>query len=411
MKVFYYLWPLLLLLAACRSEENTIPTQDIFTLSNCEEQPSVCELTDANNTFGFHLFQRLHEEAPADNLFISPFSIATALTMTLNGADGATYEAMNQTLAYGEQELDQINGAYQLLLSDLPLLDPSVTMQPANSVWYRQSFHILDSFKEVNATYFYSPPQEVDFRDPATVDQINGWISDHTGGKIDELLEVIPAEAVMYLINAVYFKGAWRWPFDPADTGTVDFTKNNGEKTPTPMMRFPKAIEAPVFFNATVSGVDLPFGDSTFAMTLLLPAPESSVDAVVGELAAGAWPEWTASLAVDEVTVALPRLALRYQKKLNEVLKAMGMAVAFSGDGADFSKMSPADLFISLVKHEAFIEVNEAGAEGGAATLVEISREAATLNELVFNRPFVFVIREVNTNSVLFAGKMMDPQY
>lgn len=408
MKKYPFFLSLIFFLWACDPENSELPAP--ANPIDCNQQPGVCELTAANNHFGFDLFRRLHQEEPAENLFLSPFSISTALTMTLNGAAGQTYTDMHQTLAYDNLLLEDINGSYRELLTLLPQLDPSVTMQPANSIWYDLDFPVSADFLDVNEQFFNSPAQAVDFRDPATVGQINGWVSDRTGGKIDELLAEIPPNAVMYLINAIYFKGKWRWPLDPADTETADFERVDGTTVPVNLMQYEGEIIAPVFYNDLVAGIDLPFADSTFAMTLLLPHPESSVNAVVDELAAGAWPEWTAALAPAEVKVALPRFAMRYKKELNDVLKVMGMEVAFDPNKADFTKMGTDGLWISLVKHEAFIEVNEEGSEAGAATLVEISRESAALNELRFTRPFLFVIREVGSNAVLFAGKVMEPQ-
>ena len=144
-------------------------------------------------------------------------------------------------------------------------------------------------------------------------------------------------------------------------------------------------------------------------LALQLPLPGSSLNVVIDELAPGAWPEWAAALAPAEVEEALPRFKMRYKNELNEVLKAMGMAIAFDANKTDLSKMGTDGLFISLVKPEAFVEVNEEGSEAGAATLVEISRESAALNQLRFTRPFLFVIRDVGSNAVLFAGKVMNP--
>ncbi len=376
----------------------------------CVENPVACELVSANNEFGFNLFQRLHEESPNDNIFISPLSISTALSMTLNGAAGETREGMKNTLAYNDLSIDDINNAYQYVLTALPLLDNHVQMYPANSIWYEKTFPVKVPFLNTNQTYFDSEINPLDFKDPNSVDILNGWVNDKTKGKIPTIIDEISPDAIMYLINAIYFKGDWRKQFDEDKTITGDFYKADGTTVPVKLMNYGGETDMRYFENDKIQAVDLPYGDSVFSMSLLLPKENYSLDQLINDLKAGAWNDWQDDFNNQQVVLHMPRFKMEYEKVLNDHMIAMGMDLAFRSDAADFSNIADANLYISLVKHKSFVEVNEKGAEAAAVTIVGI--EVTSVPQYVsvtFNRPFVFLIRENKSNGVLFAGKMMEP--
>ena len=380
------------------------PPAEVFS---CLDQTDACNLAQANNTFGFDIFRQLHEADPADNIFISPLSISAALSMTANGAEEATLTQMRDVLAQAEMTEQEVNDAFKFYLPTLVDIDPAVTMLPANSIWYDEPFPVHQAFLDANQEYFDAQVEALDFKDPGAVDVINGWIADNTNDRIQDMLQTIPTEAVMYLINAVYFKGDWRFAFDEEDTYDGEFTNLAGQPEATPMMNFPDGVDLPYYETEDFQILDLPFADSVYSMTLLLPRPSSTLDAMIDQLDTGNWESWIAALQTEEVRVTLPRFTMEYEKKLNDALKALGMTDAFDRDLADFDRLSPDPRpYISMVKHKSFLEVNEVGSEAAAATVVEIVVESISGYYFNADRPFLLAIRERAGNGVLFLGKV-----
>ena len=410
----HFLYPSLLLamlvFTQCSETEPLItpPTPNVNVDNyGCDDQPTACELIEANNSFGFNIFQKLHEEKPDSNIFISPLSISTALTMTLNGADGETKTQMHNTLELEGLSLDEVNNAYQYVLTALPALDANTELQLANSIWHDLDFAAHTEFLDVNANYFNSTVEALDFKEPSSVDVINGWVSDNTNGLIEDILLEIPPDAVMYLINAIYFKGAWRFPFDSEFTVNADFYVTPEQTVPVDRMGYGAEVMMPYFQNELFQAVDLPYGDSTFSMTVFLPLPNQTMDDIVATFDTETYNQWVNGFENKRMNFFMPKFEMEYEKKLNDILIDLGMVHAFDGR-ADLSKLGPGGLYISMVKHKSFVEVNEEGTEAAAATVVEIAETSVGLF-VDLNRPFLFVIRENITNSVLFMGKMMNP--
>ncbi len=397
-----------LLFTQCQNNDQPQPQAPVNY--GCAENPVACELVAANNKFGFNLFQRLHQEEPNDNIFISPLSINTALSMTSNGAAGDTREGMKNTMEYLDLSMDEINNAYQYVLTALPLLDPHVQMYPANSIWYEKTYPVKVPFLNTNQEYYDSDVNPLDFKDPNSVNILNGWVNDKTKGKIPTIIDEISPDAIMYLINAIYFKGEWRKQFDEDKTIAGDFYKADGTTVPVHLMNYGGEAEMRYFENDKIQAVDLPYADSVFSMSLLLPKENYSLDQLINDLQGGAWNDWQHNFSNQEVVMYMPRFKMEYEKVLNDHLIAMGMDLAFRPGFADFSNIADDNLFISLVKHKSFVEVNEVGTEAAAVTIVGIETTSVPQYVYVsFNRPFIFLIRENKSNGVLFLGKMMEP--
>jgi serine protease inhibitor len=271
----------------CSSTDDPLPQIDAESI-DCSES-NACDLAKANNAFGFDLFQKLHEQLPNDNVFISPNSVATALAMTLNGAAGETEEDMQQTLKLQDWTLADMNAAYRYTLPLLPNLDNNVDMAIANAIYHDQNYPVYPAFLELNQTNFYSPAEALNFRDPASVDIINGWVNDNTNGLIPDIIETIPPEAVMYLLNAIYFKAPWRYQFDPALTSDRPFYLEDGTTAQVPMMTFGEEVSVSTQWNELYQAIDLPYADSVYSMTLFLPNPDVSMDELVNELSTADW--------------------------------------------------------------------------------------------------------------------------
>jgi serpin B len=387
------------------------PSPNTSTLS-CDQNPNVCKLGEATNQFGFDIFKKLNAEKPEDNLFISPLSISSALGMTLNGANGQTKEEMLKVLTAGKINLDELNQSYQTLLKELPNLDPKVKLTLANSIWYRQGFTVNPNFLSTNTTYFNSEVKPLDFGKPDAKDIINAWVSDKTNKLIPTIVDQINDNSVMFLINAIYFKGTWRKQFDPKKTYNDEFTTEKNQRVPVKMMSYSNSLAKLSYFsNEKLQAVKLPYADSLYSMTVILPKEGYTVKDVLPELTLTNWNNWNKAYTTQEVFFALPRFTLRYEASLNSSLESLGMPTAFIPKKADFSGIaSNQELFISNVKHKAFIEVDEAGTKAAAATSVEIGVTSVPNNPyFLVNRPFIFIISERLTNQAIFIGKMMNP--
>jgi len=372
------------------------------------------QLVESSNTFGFKLLNEVVEQDGDKNIFISPLSVSMALGMTLNGADGDTYEAMKETLELAGLTEEEINKSYASLIELLRGLDPEVIFQIANSIWYRQGFPTKQSFLDICQQYFDAVVEGLDFDDPAAVDIINNWVNESTNGKIEGIVDPpINPLTVMFLINAIYFKGTWKYEFDEQDTQSSPFYLLDDSEVQCQMMQQEATLA--YYKNADFQAVDLPYGNGKYSMTVLLPAQDKNIDELIAELNDSNWNEWMGSLIEQDVALYLPKFTLEYDLLMNDVLKAMGMEVAFDTGQADFTKMYDADqvglnLFISKVRHKTFVEVNEEGTEAAAVTSVEMTLESVgpDITTMRVDRPFIFVIGENHSGSILFAGKIVE---
>jgi serpin B len=335
-----------------------------------------------------------------------------ALGMTLNGANGSTRDSMIRTLEFSGLTQKDINASYKSLIALLTGIDPKVKFQIANSIWYRPDLRVEQAFKDANKEYFNAEINSIDFGSADAPNIINGWVNQNTNGKITEIVpKPIPRDMVMYLINAIYFKGTWTYKFDPSNTRDDTFTLLSGSKTTCKMM----GLKATLKYSATdqCQLVELPYGDAGFSMTVVLPKSGTSIDDFVAKLTQQQWDLWVAGLAAKEGDIFLPKFKLEYAKKLNDVLKAMGMSIAFSPSYADFTNIDVrGGLFISEVQHKTFVQVDEEGTEAAAVTSVGVGRTSIGDNFVMrVDRPFLFVIRENNTGTILFIGKIVQPKF
>ena len=402
-----FLLVLAALFSACEKQDNTGEPKKI-NISKTTEQ-----VIAADNLFGFYLFQRVLANDPvAGNIFISPTSVALALAMTYNGADGETKAAMEETLRKQGLTAEQLNQSYKDLMDALVSVDPKVLLEIANSIWYRNDVEVLPEFININRNYYNAEVNAIVFNDQAK-DIINGWVAEKTHDKITEVLDYIPEDAIMYLINAIYFKGIWRSEFEKDKTADMPFYLADGSPVQAPTMQQQDTFR--YFRNELMSAVELPYGQGNFSMMILLPNTGKTTGDIVASLSIENWNAWMQDFSEQDVVMHLPRLKFEYKKLLNDDLSDMGMGIAFS-DEADFSKIDPTrDLMISRVIHKTFVEVNEEGTEAAAVTVVEIvetSIEPGGNDGPVYfyvDRPFLFLIREKDTGAILFIGRVMNP--
>ena len=331
-----------------------------------------------------------------------------SLGMALNGAAGATYDQMRTALQFGTATQHDINAGYHSLIALLTSLDPDVTMQVANSIWYDRAFPFYQSFLDTTKTYFGADVEPLDFGNTsASLAAINGWVNTQTNGKIPSILDAIDSNDVMFLVNAIYFNGSWRARFDPAETQTADFTAADGSTQPVQLMH--RLGTMLYTSDPTYQAVELSYGDSAFAMTVLLPAPGTSVDALADSLSPAFWARLTSNLDNQQVDLHLPKLMLTYSRTLNNDLAGLGMRDAFVPNGADFTGMSSAgkSLYVSFVKQKTYVRVDENGTEAAAATATGVGTISLPSTVVMrVDRPYLFVIRERLSGTLLFMGKI-----
>lgn len=357
------------------------------------------------NAFGLALLHTVATGAPADqNVCLAPLSVQIALTMARNGAAGETEAAMHAALGYGDLSVTEVNDAFAGLIALLPRLDPEVSLAIANSAWIREDFPVLEPFTEALEASYEADVRRVPFA-PATVDAINDWIADNTAGLIDDLLDAIPEDTALYLINALALDAPWAVAFDPESTVPATFHRADGVDTDCQLMT--REASWAYVANDLFEAVDLPYGHGLLAMTVLLPREDRTVDEVLAALDADTWAAWRAGLQSTEMVLQLPRFTIENTALLNDALIDLGLGIAF-GESADFSRISPTPLAISRVLHGTYIAVDEAGTVAAGATIVEF-RETSSPAFVSCNRPFVFVIADQHTGTVLFAGVVNQP--
>jgi serine protease inhibitor len=357
----------------------------------------------SSNEFAFDLFRTGNADQHKANVFISPLSASMALGMTANGADGATYDEMRSALRQNGATREEIGAGYKSLISLLVGLDPGTTFTIANSIWQKQSFPVNAAFLDESKLYFDAQVAALDFMSPTAVPTINSWVSAHTNNKIPTILDSIDDNEIMFLINAIYFKGIWQKQFDKAKTVDAPFHAADGTTSTVKMMSRPEGVQYSA--NTEYSAVDLPYGNSAFTMTVVLPSGD--IDAFAESFNQEKWNTLVGSLRDSETLVYLPRFRMEWKRELNDDLKQLGMQLPFVPDGADFTRMSPLGLhlYITKVVQKTFVDVDEEGTEAAAATSVGIGVTSMPPSFRV-DRPFMVVIRERFSGTILFIGKI-----
>ncbi|MEW5767814.1 MAG: serpin family protein [bacterium] len=393
----------------CSNKNPASPPIDNKELAATEKS-----LIESDNKFGFKLFQEIISQEKDKNVFISPLSVSMALGMTYNGAEGRTQEAMQTTLELSGLTMQEVNESYQSVIELLTNLDQKVQFRIANSIWYRQGFPVEDEFITLNKTYFNAEVRGLDFNDPNASDIINGWVDENTNRKIKEIVDkVINPLTMMFLIDAIYFKGTWTSEFDKELTQDDWFTLPDGSQKPCRMMTQERDFQ--YFENADFQAIDLPYGEGDFRMTIFLPREQKNVDSLIAEFNPENWNQWRISFSEQKGTLQLPKFTLEYELSLNDILEALGMAIAFDPLQADFTRMYKKEqvtenLYISQVKHKTFVKVDEEGTEAAAVTSVEMTLTALPSGfSMRVDRPFVLVIREDHSQTILFIGKIVEP--
>lgn len=365
------------------------------------------KLIAANTKFGFKLFSEILKQDK--NIFISPVSVALALAMTYNGASGETQQAMAKTLEV-QGIISELNSGNAAMLATLEDTDSQVELTIANSLWVRKEYPIKQDFLQRSQKFYKAKVTNLDFSDRNAPSVIDNWVKQSTDGKINQIIANINPNDVLFLINAIYFKGKWTTEFAKNQTADYPFYLAAGSQKQHPMMS--QKGEYRYYENEKLQAVSLPYGkDGKLSLYIFLPNQNTSLSDFYQGLNTENWEKWMTLFRNREGLIRLPRFRIEYDITLNDTLKALGMGVAF-GDKANFSGIGD-NLLISEVKHKTFVEVNEEGTEAAAATSVAIAVTAAPAQEpflMIVDRPFFYSIRNNQTGTVLFMGSIVEPQ-
>jgi serpin B len=392
------------------------PTEDSDLITTSDQKQSVQSqspenISQAHNIFGFNSIKILTKEEGNKNVFISPFSIALDLSMVYNGANGDTKSAMQKTLQFQNLDITTVNQESLGLMDLLRNPDSGVELLVANSIWVREGKDLKNDFLNTVADYFNAKISTLDFSNPKAVDTINTWVSKNTNNKIPNIISSpIDRGVVMYLINAVYFKGIWTdgFKFDKGRTNDKDFTTADGSIIKRPLMWQHNDFQ--YFESEDFQSVSLPYGkNKRLSMYVFLP---KNLDNFVQTLDENKWNNWMEQYNKTDGIILLPKFKIEYEKGLIPLLTQLGMGSAFQGN-ADFTGIGD-NLYISEVKHKTYIDVNEEGTEAAAVTnLGMVGATAPSPDKKTFymevNRPFFFVIRDNQTQEILFMGTIQNP--
>jgi serpin B len=395
---------------ACSQDDDQPQKNDYQPIVLSEKSASMIK---ANNDFGFNLLKSINTNAGSTtNVFISPLSVSQALSMTLNGAAGTTASEMATVLGYQQGDVDQVNASSRLVREALLKADNQVDISIANSIWYRDEYQAKPAFVDNCTNHYAAEVNKLDFSNgDAAKMLINNWVDDKTNSKIPSIIEKVKSEDVMFLINAIYFKGAWQYRFDKNNTTTRSFTNSSGQTIDVNMMTQRAGLGYMAADN--FSAVELPYGNGHFSMVVMLPALNSSVETLLNSFNSDMWADAMNGFAKRDVQVYLPKFKIECTFKLNETLQQMGMPRAFTGLAEFPNLLNGNDFCITEVRHKTFVEVGEEGTEAAAVTSVTVGFTSVGPDfkpqpiQFVVDRPFVFAIREKDTGSILFIGKVV----
>lgn len=373
-----------------------------------ENSTSINSILQANKKFAFDIYHNLRDNE--GNLFYSPYSLSTALAMTYAGANGETKSQMAKVLHFNEED-KTLHKSYSIMQEKFNKLNcDNIKLELANGLWADQNWKFLDTYFDLIANNYNAVARNIDMRDGVkTAEIINNWTSDKTHGKIDEIVSPEDFDLARLIIaNAIYFKGTWKYQFDKEYTKKNNFFLHNKSKVEVDFMQLSDTLN--YFENERAQILELFYSGGDISMILILPNKRSGIRNFENNFSLEEYESWHNFLKPVDINVFLPKFKLEYEKEFKEVLSDLGMPIAFSR-AADFSGMTgKQDLQIDKVKHKSFIEVNEEGSEAAAATVVIMREKSAAIKKTFnANRPFIFIIKENNTNSILFMGRIENP--
>ncbi|MBN2280011.1 MAG: serpin family protein [Candidatus Marinimicrobia bacterium] len=405
MKNMLILLTLFTFLLACEFSTDPDKKEVCLNLSGLQK-----ELAATDNVFTFNLFNKLSLEEEG-NLFISPLSVSMALGMVYNGAVGDTKTEIAQMLGLSGHSDQEINEYYHKMITLLPKLDDQVKLEIANSIWVREGFSVEPEFLNINIAYFHAEIDNLDFSQTEAAEVINDWVAEATHNKIETIIDEIPGDVIMYLINALYFKGDWTRKFKKSSTFEDNFYCQSGSTKRIDMMYQKENFNYAE--NDQFQLIDLPYSNEKFSLTIILPKVGHNLTDLNRSLTVSDWYNYLSNAGKKEVELYLPKFELEYKRELSQILHSMGMKSAFEGMLSDFTGINAEtgrNLVIDEVMHKTYLKIDEEGSEAAAVTSVGMRITSVMPDEIVMkiDRPFLLAIRERENGTILFIGKITD---
>lgn len=369
---------------------------------------------EANNNFSINLFRTLNREDGDGNIFISPVSASFALGMTANGAKGNTYNEMKSVLGYIDMEIDEMNNTYAALIEALNSVSEGFEFNLANAIWYDENLSIQTEFNDANKNFFNAKIDHLDFNDRNHCKNVvNEWVENETEEKIKDFTRENDFVSIMLLVNAIYFNASWQYQFNEDETNEKSFFLENNDAVQCEMMSQKNKFK--FAFSDDYQCLELPYANENYSMILVKPS--GAIDDFIETLSNEKIESMLSEMKKDSINITIPKVELVYEKELSDVLKSMGMVDAFDPQKAEFSNIFNElhdDIYIKLVRQKSFINVNEEGTEAAAATVVVMDWRSAgggpdDEKYMDFNKPFLFLIMEKLSDSILFCGKIVNP--
>lgn len=398
------------LLSGCGGDARSKPPQEATQLVQIS-----AETHAANTQFALKMLQQLDDPDAGANLCFSPLSLALALSMTLNGAEGETYDAIAKTLGYSEQTLETLNTQARALSRLLNPADKSITVHMANGLWVQRDFSLKPDFLRALLTYYDARTETVDFLKPeAAANTINAWVKEQTEGLIEKLFQAsdFDAQTRLALVNTLYFEGQWQHPFPKDATQDAPFHLEDGTTKTVPMMRLSERL--PYLKGEGFEAVGLPYTADSYRFYLFLPEKGRTVADLRAQLTPENWAKWLTEFRIVQGSLQMPRFKIEAKYDLKPPLSALGMGIAFDPDRADFSRIAevaPERLYIQKAIQKAVVEVDEEGTKAAAATGMTFGVTSLPVDQfnIVVDRPFLFAIVHQPTGTVLFWGIVRTP--
>lgn len=407
--MIFSIFGLIFFICGCSSDSVTILD---YTNSTKEGFESVVL---ANNNFAFDLYLKLKESTDR-NVFFSPYSIHTAMSMTYEGANGSTKKEMENVLRLSANE--SLRYDFAKMYNTINNKSDNYELSTANALWGQKDYVFLEEFLSASKNYYGANITNLEFRDSkGSSEVINKWVEEQTNGKI---MNLVPESAIspytkLILTNAIYFKGSWDVEFDERNTKKRDFKKSLDDTIQVDMMYKggDEDDEYNYFEDDDIQALEIPYKGDKLSMIIILPK-ENDIGGIEDKLTNSFVNEIKSGFSKVPVNIYLPKFKFETKYFMKEVLSNMGMSIAFEPSLADFSGMNGEKrLFISDVIHQAFVDVNEKGTEAAAVTAVVMMDNKASAGPRIYtfnaNHPFIFFIQEKSSGEILFLGKVENP--
>lgn len=380
------------------SREDGLMDDNYLILSDAQR-----DIIENNNAFALNLFSQMKG---FDSKVVSPMSVSYLMGMLANGADGQTRQEIMKAIGCEKVSLRDLNEFYQMLITRANYFDKATTINIADYIALNCHYQLKDGFASTMQNYYKAGVESLDFSKASTLKRINRWCSDHTDGMIPKIIEQVDADAVSYIMNAIYFNGTWTDKFDTRQTKLENFQGYTRDIKKTQMMH--RNGKYQYMDNADFAAVNLPYGNGSYSMTVILPNRGKSIDEVMAGLDAKKVSELRRSMDECVVDLKLPRFTISQETSLNDIISKLGAPTMFTS-GADFSNFASGNLSISKMLQKAKIEVSEEGTKASAVTMAMVAMTALRPEprkvEFHANRPFIYMITEHSTGAILFMGQ------